>query len=244
MKEIRAMVLAAGFGTRMQKAGEDRPKPLVELAGQPLLNYPIALIRQAGFDEVIINLHHRGEEIREKIGNGQGLGIKIKYILEPEILGTGGGVKNAHQLFPARKWLTINADTVIDLNLKNLLLFHNRMNPLATMVLARGNEELTPVFADNLARVKKINGFPEKISPEMTLSICAFTGVQVLSAKMLDYLPEGFSQMVQHGYFKALEKGDPVLAYFFEGVWLTFDDPHSISQAQARYADQLKRRLA
>jgi NDP-sugar pyrophosphorylase family protein len=244
MKEIRAMVLAAGFGTRMQKAGEQRPKPLVELAGQPLIKYPIALIRQAGFDEVIINLHHRSQEIKEKIGDGRGLGIKIKYITEPEILGTGGGVKNAHRLFPARKWLTINADTVLDLNLKNLLLFHDRLKPLATMVLTRWNEKFTPVFADNLARVKRIDGFPEKISPEKTLSIYAFTGVQVVSSQMLDYLPQGFSKMVEQGYFQALAKDDPVFAYYFQGLWLTFDDPDSISMAQARYADQLKRKLA
>ena len=237
------MVLAAGFGFRMQKGGEQKPKPLVELAGKPLIFYPLLLLKNSGFDEVVINLHHRGQEIKDRVGSGKNLGIKIRYIHEPEILGTGGGVKNANRVFPAQNWLILNADSVTDLGLKSLLYFHKRYRPAATMVLTQSRKKYNPVYTDSLGRVRRIGNFPETLKEEVTLSKFAFCGIQVVSGRLLDYLPEGFSRMIEDGYFRALEKGDAVLAHVFHGLWLTFDEPQSLSQAGEKYAAVLARLL-
>jgi len=241
-KEIRAMILAAGFGIRMQKGGEQKPKPLAELCGHPLIAYPLAALRGAGFKEVIINLHHRGEEIKKELGTGKSYGIKIKYIWEPEILGTGGGIKNANQHYPARRWLTINADTIIDLDLRALVQFHRRFYPIATMVLTPAtSDKFNPVYADSLGRVRRIGTAPENVSGEITLSKFFYCGVQIVSAALLEYLLEGYSKIIQDGYLKALAKGNPVLSCVFRGFWLTVDDPKTKLQAQTEHQDRLEK---
>jgi len=237
-KEIRAMVLAAGFGFRMQNGGEQKPKPLVELAGKPLIYYPLLLLKNSGFDEVVINLHHRGREIKDRVGSGKNLGIKIKYIHEPEILGTGGGIKNAGRLFPAKNWITLNADTVIDLDLKKLLKFQRKSDPFATMVLTRAQlGKFNPVFADLKGRVRVIGTKPEEISAH--LKNYSYTGVQVLSRELLDFLPEGYSKIIEHGYLPALQMNKTIRSFFHRGLWVSIDDPQARVLAEARFGPQL-----
>jgi len=232
------MVLAAGFGFRMQKGGEQKPKPLVELAGKPLIFYPLLLLKNSGFDEVVINLHHRGQEIKDRVGSGKIPGIKIKYIQEPEILGTGGGIKNADQLFPAKKWITLNADTVIDLDLKELVKFQRKLDPIATMVLTRGQlGKFNPVFADARGRVRKI-GIRREAAPA-TWKNYSYTGVQMLSRELLDFLPQGYSKIIEHGYLPALQMNKNIRSFFFRGLWVSIDDPQARASAEARFGRQL-----
>jgi len=239
-KEIRAMVLAAGFGFRMQKGGEQKPKPLVELAGKPLIYYPLLLLKNSGFDEVVINLHHRWQEIKDRVGSGKNLGIKIRYIHEPEILGTGGGIKNADRLFPAKKWLTLNADTVIDLDLKELVKFQRKFDPIATMVLTRSQlGKFNPVFADARGRVRTIGARPDAASAH--LKNYSYTGVQMLSRELLDFLPEGYSKIIEHAYLPALQMNKTIRSFFFRGLWVSIDDPQARSLAEARFGPELSK---
>jgi len=229
--EIRAMILSAGFGIRMQKAGDQTPKPLVRVRGRPLIHYPLLLLSRAGFQEVIINLHHRGEEIQSEIGESA-LGMKIHYLSEPEILGTGGGIKNAHRHFPSRLWLTLNADTIIDLDLKDLIAFHQKHHPLATMVLTRSKlGEFNTVFADSKDLIRKIGSRPETRDLSLTLSAFNYCGAQLIRSELLDYLPEGRSKIIEHGYLKVLEK-EQVLGYIFNGLWIPIDTPEAKTQAE------------
>jgi NDP-sugar pyrophosphorylase family protein len=234
------MVLAAGFGFRMQKGGEQKPKPLVELAGKPLIFYPLLLLKNFGFDEVVINLHHRADEIRDRVGSGRRWGIKICYILEPEILGTGGGVKNADRRFPAKKWLTLNADTVIDLDLKELKIFHRRNNPIATMALTRARlGKFNPVLADARGRVRAIGFRPDKVSAH--LKSYSYTGVQMISRELLGFLPDGYSKIIEHGYLPALQANKVVRSFFHRGLWVSVDDPQARALAEDRFGPQLSK---
>ena len=230
--EIRAMILAAGLGTRMQKAGESRPKPLFRVCGRPLIHYPLMLLARAGFSEVVINLHHRGDELRKELG-ASALGMKIVYLFEPEILGTGGGVRNADKHFPAPAWLTINADTIAELELKDLIAFHQKHDPLATMVLSQKQiGKFHPVFADRQGRVRGIGTKPAGTGPELAVSLFNFCGIQLLKRELLDYLPVGFSKMVEDGYLKALNAGREIKGYIFSGLWRTVDTPAAGREAE------------
>lgn len=238
--EIRAMILSAGFGSRMEKAGEKRPKPLVKVCEKPLIFYPLFLLAGAGFKEVVINLHHRAEEIRKEIGE-QILGMKIRYILEPEILGTGGGIKNAQEKFPSQLWLTLNADTIIDLDLRELISFHQKHNPLATMVLTKCQlGEFNPVYADDTGRVQWIGALPPPVSSSQNLIAYNYCGVQLLKSELLDYLPQGFSKIIEHGYQKALEKKELILGYIFSKLWLTIDSPEARQKAEQELSSSPK----
>src|SRR5262245_42821527 len=91
----RAMILAAGFGTRLGALSDERPKPLLPVAAVPLIRYVVALLRGHGIHEIVINLHHRGDLIEADLGDGAALGVRIAYSREETILGTGGGIKRA-----------------------------------------------------------------------------------------------------------------------------------------------------
>lgn len=236
------MVLAAGFGFRMEKGGEQRPKPLVELAGKPLIYYPLLLLRDSGFDEVVINLHHRADEIKDRVGTGKKFGLKIKYILEPEILGTGGGIKNAGRVYPAKYWVTMNADTVIGLDLDKLIKAHCRHKPLATMVLTKNQlGKFNPVFADARGRVRAIGARPDDLPASAALKNYSYTGVQIISRRLLEFLPKGYSKIIEHGYLTALEKKKAVRALFFRGLWVSIDDPGARARAEAEFGAELSK---
>ena len=96
------MILAAGFGSRLRPLTDRMPKPLIDVAGKPLIAYSLALLRAAGIREVIINLHHRGEDIRAALGDGAAYGMAITYSVEEPILDTGGAIRRAQRFRSAQ----------------------------------------------------------------------------------------------------------------------------------------------
>lgn len=131
---MKAMILAAGFGTRMRPFTNHSPKPLVPLNGIPLIVYTLAWLKRNGIREVVINLHHQGEKIVKLFGNGKRVGLRIHYSREPVILGTGGGIRKALKFFDG-DFLVINGDIVFDLDLKKLVAQHCKSRLLATLVV-------------------------------------------------------------------------------------------------------------
>ena len=129
------MVLAAGQGTRLRQLTDSIPKALVPVAGRPMIEYALLLLRHYGIREVIINLHHFGEQIERHLGDGKKLGLEISYSEEPELLDTGGGLLKAKPFLQNETFIAINTDALIDLNLAALIDFHDKMNAAATLVL-------------------------------------------------------------------------------------------------------------
>src|SRR5688572_21259398 len=134
----RAIILAAGFGTRLGALSDERPKPLLPVANVPLIRYAIAHLRGHGITEIAINLHHRGELIEADLGDGSELGCAITYSREESILGTGGG------LLKIRDWLTrgnrepffvVNGKILTDVDLQAVIGRHRERDAVATMVV-------------------------------------------------------------------------------------------------------------
>src|SRR5918996_5519933 len=132
---MRAMILAAGFGTRLRPLTNTVPKALVPVAGRPLIEYSLLFLRSQGITEVVINLHHLGEKIRAALGDGSLYGIRIFYSPEDPILETGGGIKNAQSFLDGDTFVVMNCDTILDLNLQEALAFHRHKQAVATLVL-------------------------------------------------------------------------------------------------------------
>ena len=132
---MKAMVLAAGQGTRLHPITDSRPKALVPLAGRPMIEYALLLLRHYGIGEIIINLHHFGEQIEDRLGDGQQLGLNIMYSKETELLDTGGGLLKAKAFLQDGSFIVINTDALIDLNLAEVIAFHKSKNAAATLVL-------------------------------------------------------------------------------------------------------------
>ena len=118
---MKAMVLAAGQGTRLRPLTDTQPKALVPVGGRPMIEYCLLLLRHYGIRDIVINLHHRGEQIENRLADGCGLGLQISYSVEPELLDTGGGLLKARPFLEDDTFIVINTDVLIDLHLDQLL---------------------------------------------------------------------------------------------------------------------------
>src|ERR671938_906639 len=130
-----AMVLSAGFGTRLWPLTEDRTKLVIPILGKPLVGYVAEYLARYGFREIVVNLHHRPESVRAALGDGARFGVRFHYVNEPTILGTGGALDNARALLEGDTFVVINGKIATDINLDAALETHRRARALATLVL-------------------------------------------------------------------------------------------------------------
>src|SRR5262245_5378402 len=208
---MQVMLLAAGRSTRLGALGALVPKPLVPICGYPAITYGLALCRRAGLRDVVVNLHHHGEQLREALGDGARFGVEIRYSVEEELLGTGGGLRAARSLFRSEPVLVINAKVVADLDLRDVIAAHRAAprGTLATMVVCEppGQGEWSPVGVDATGYVVSLRGQRADRTPVGPIAQRVFTGIQVVEAAALDRLPAGVSDIVGDVYIPALLDG-------------------------------------
>src|ERR671928_1936426 len=138
---MRAIVLSAGYGTRLWPLTEDRTKPAIPILGKPLVGYVAEYLAGYGIDEIVVNLHHRPESVRRALGDGSRFGVRLHYVEEPEILGTSGALDNArHLLEEEDAFVVANGKLATDIDLTLALETHRRAGALATLVLRRNAE--------------------------------------------------------------------------------------------------------
>src|SRR5262249_16224938 len=178
-ERVRAMVLAAGFGSRLRPLTDHTPKPLLKVGDHPLIAYPLALLRAAGIDEVIINLHHRGDQLRAAVGDGAAYGLSIRYSEEAPILDTGGAIKKAQPFLQRDRFVVLNSDAVCDVDLRAVIDWHSARGALATMVLRADPDAARYglIEIDATARIRRFLGVPATV--EQPLTPLMFTGVHV-----------------------------------------------------------------
>src|SRR5271170_3043043 len=132
---MRALVLAAGMGERLRPLSLDIPKPMLPLAGRPLIHYPLAMLKRAGITEVAINLHHLASKLEQGLGDGSQLGLRITYAPEPVLLGTGGPLNGLREFLGRDTFVIANSDTILDLDLAAMLAFHRERGAVTTIAL-------------------------------------------------------------------------------------------------------------
>jgi NDP-sugar pyrophosphorylase family protein len=137
---MRAMILAAGYGTRLWPLTIDRAKPAIPFMGRPLVGYVAEYLARYGFREIVVNLHHRPESVRAALGDGTRFGVRFHYVNEPTILGTGGALDNARALLEGDTFVVVNGKIATDINLDAALETHRRARALATLVLRLNDE--------------------------------------------------------------------------------------------------------
>lgn len=228
---MKALVLAAGLGTRLKPWTDHHPKPLLSVGGRPLIHYPLLLLKRFGFNEVMINLHHLGDQIEAALGDGRALGLKISYSREPRILGTGGGIKTMAATASASPVLVVNGDILVDVDLDEVVAFHRARGGEATMVLREDDraDQWGRIEIDAGNRVRRILGRPdgsaESFFPRM------FTGVHILEPQFLGRLPEGPSNIID-AYHRCLSAGGIVTGLTMQGYWLDLGTPERYQIAE------------
>lgn len=236
---MRAMVLAAGLGTRLRPLTDDRPKAMVDVGGRPLIVYTLALLRRFGITDVVVNLHHHGAVLERELGDGSRYGLRIDYSHEDPLLDTGGAIKKVEARFAADDFLVLNADTIVDLPLDRLIAAHRARDAAATLVLRPDPEQARygVIEVDAGDRIRRFLGRPADAPSPLTPYM--FAGVHVVSPRVFDYMPAGGAFSMTHSTYPAMLAADaPLYGFPFRGFWRVIDTPADRDRAAREVARQ------
>jgi NDP-sugar pyrophosphorylase family protein len=235
---VKAMVLAAGQGTRLRPLTDSMPKALVPVAGRPMIEYALLLLRHYGIREIMINLHHFGAQVEKHLGDGKTLGLKISYSEEPELLDTGGGLLKAKPFLQNETFIVINTDALIDLNLADLIDFHRGTNAVATLVLRPDAlaDQYGSMDIDARGRIYRFLNSRAPVQPSGPIRKVMFTGVQILQPKVFDYMGEDAPSQkfstTRQTYPRMLRAGEAFYGFNFDGFWQDLGTAERIQRAE------------
>jgi len=221
------MLLAAGRSTRLGPLGLALPKPLVPICGHPAIAFGLHACARAGFPEVVVNVFHLGDRLRESLGDGAAFGLRIRYSVEKELLGTGGGIAKARALFGPGPVLVMNAKVVADLDLPALLGAHAAGRGVATMLLRDDPDPRRwgAIGVDGAGRVVEILGRRSPIPASGAVTLRMFTGVHVIEPLLLDRLAPRPCDVIRDAYIPALEAGARIMAARLPGYFAEHSTP-------------------
>jgi NDP-sugar pyrophosphorylase family protein len=226
------MVLAAGLGTRMRPLTRLRAKPALPVLNRPLLHWTLEQLARHGVTECVVNLHHRPETVVAAVGDGRGLGLRVRYSHERRLLGTGGGPREVRDLLGKEPFLLLNGDMLFDFDLARLLRRHRTSGAQATLALKPNPDprRYRPVVTGRGGWVRSLAGLPRPARGAVSL----FTGIHVLDPALLDGLRPGPSEIVPDLYAPLLARGGRVLGVRVRGAWYDLGRPSLYLASQLR----------
>ncbi len=227
---MRAMVLAAGLGTRLRPITYAMPKPMVPVVNRPVMEHIVRLLARHGFTETIANLHWFPDLIEDHFGDGSGFGVELTYSPEQRLLGTSGGVRNAAG-FLGGSFLVISGDALTDIDLAAMREFHESHDGIATLATKRVDDTsqfgVAIISADG-----RIQGFQEKPDPAEALSDLANCGIYMFRSEIFDFFPEpgtstaagpgdpaGFADWAMDVFPRLLEGDVPFYSHEIDAYW-------------------------
>jgi mannose-1-phosphate guanylyltransferase len=219
---MQALILAGGEGTRLRPLTSTVPKPVVPLVDRPFIAYMLEWLRGHGVDDVIMSCGFLAAGVRNVLGDGSAYGLRLRYVEEPEPLGTGGALKFAESLLDER-FLMLNGDVLTDLDLGAQLALHEACGARATLAL-------TPVedpSAYGLVRTLgdgEVSGFVEKPAPDQIDTRNISAGIYVLQRSVLELLERDQPASIERDVFPRLV-GEGLFAYVGTGYWLDIGTP-------------------
>jgi mannose-1-phosphate guanylyltransferase len=220
---MQALILAGGEGTRLRPLTTTMPKPVVPLAGQPFITFIIEWLRGHGVDDVVLSCGFLAGGVRRVLGDGESLGVRLRYVEEPKPLGTGGALRFAGELLDER-FLMLNGDVLSDIDLTAQLEQHERTGAQATLALI-GVEDPSAYGLVRLADDSSVLEFLEKPSPDEIDSNLINAGAYILERSVLDVMaPPGENISIERDVFPILV-GDGLYGFATEGYWLDIGTP-------------------
>jgi NDP-sugar pyrophosphorylase family protein len=239
---MKAMILAAGLGTRLRPLTNDRPKALVVVAGRTLLELTLSRLRAFGVNEVILNVHHFADMIVDYLEANQNFGMRIEISREDVLLDTGGGLKKAARFFlegsgpKDEPFIVHNVDVLSTIDLARMIQFHSKHNALATLAVQQRDTSRPLLFNEQGQLCGRRNGrdaAPEWALPAQQVDSLAFCGIHVLSPRIFANLPEQGAFSIIPAYLRLASQGEPILAFRAdEYYWRDLGRPENIAEAE------------
>jgi NDP-sugar pyrophosphorylase family protein len=227
---MKAMILAAGLGTRLRPLTEMTPKALVPVANKPTLARNIEYLISHGITEIIVNAHHHSQQVVDYLKSGASFGIDVEVKVEPEIFGTGGGIKNTEGFWDKEPFFVINSDILTDIDLAAVYQVHQASGSLVTLVL-HDCAPYNQVQVDeqwNITDIAKVN----------MAGRYAFTGIHVIDPEVLSHIPQGIFSDIIECYRELIRLGKPVRACLAQGhYWRDIGSIQSYLEANRELAD-------
>lgn len=237
---MKAVIMAGGEGTRLRPLTSLRPKPMVPIVNQPVMEHIIGLVKHHGIDEVVATLAFMPRVIQDYFGEGEEWGVEIKYAVEESPLGTAGSIKNAAHLLDAHEpLLIISGDAITDIDLTEVIRFHKEKGGAVTIALKRVPDPLDfgVVITDENGRIER---FLEKPTWGQVFSDTINTGIYVIEPWVLDYIPEGVSFDFSADLFpKLMEDGHALYGIAVDGYWCDVGSRESYMQVHKDLLDGL-----
>ncbi len=237
---MKAMVMAAGLGTRLRPLTDFLPKPMVPIANRPVLHHLLNLLVKHDVREVGINIHAFPDILRGYFGDGSSLGLSIRWSEEKELLGTAGGTKALEDLWGRETILVTSGDGLHDVDVTALLGHHRRCGALATLAV-KPVDDPSAYGVVILDRDTRIRGFQEKPSRDEARSDLANCGVYVVEPELLDRIPKDTFYDFGHDVWPALvAAGEPIYGYTTMAYW---NDVGGLEELRASIMDAVTGRV-
>ena len=241
---MKAMILAAGFGTRLRPLTNDRPKALVEVSGRTLLEITLSRFRVFGIREVIINVHHFADMVIEYLKENNNFGMRIEISREELLLDTGGGLKKAAGFFLEdsnnldEPFILHNVDVISTIDLECMARFHKERHALATLAVQQRETSRYLLFDNQLLLSGRLSGpeqQPEFVrnSRELQAQALAFSGIHVISPLLLSMMNEEGAFSIITAYLRLAEQGKKILGFRAdEYYWRDLGRTENVAQAE------------
>jgi NDP-sugar pyrophosphorylase family protein len=237
---MKAMILAAGLGTRLRPLTDDRPKALVEVAGYTLLEITLRRLREFRIREVIVNVHHFADMVVGYLKKNDDFGMRIEISREEQLLDTGGGLKKAAWFFqedsgdPDEPFVLHNVDVLSTIDLGRMMKFHRQHQALATLAVQERETSRYLLFDEQNQLCGRRSGrdrAPEVVRPSKNLEALAFSGVHVISPRLLARMDEHGAFSIIASYLRLAGEGEKVLAFRAdEYYWRDLGKPENVAQ--------------
>lgn len=238
---MKAMILAAGVGSRLDPLTRSVPKPMVPVVNRPVIEHILAKLKKHGVTQVMVNLHYLGDVIKDHLGNGAKYGVKVSYAHEDRLWGDAGSVKRAEEFFRGDTFLVVGGDDISDIDLSRLVKFHQDKKAVSTLALSLVDDpsEYGIVLTNERSRITR---FLEKPKGGAVFSNTANTGIYVFEPEVFDVIPRGVPFGFGRDVFPLLlEQKKPLYGFLSSAYWR---DVGSLSVYRRTHFDALEGRVS
>jgi mannose-1-phosphate guanylyltransferase/phosphomannomutase len=231
---MKAMVLCAGFGTRLGELTQETPKPMLKAAGVPLADYILTNLRNHGFTQVMVNLHYHAEKIRNGLQRWSNKGVALSFSFEDVLLGTAGAVKKVEAYFAQEELFLVQyGDVVTDVDLTKMVEFHRKKNALGTLLVHQRRKSNSAITLDEQACIRRFVERPPEEFWETVDQTWVNSGLMLFSPRVLDYVPESGPADWPRDVFPSVVSQGGLYAFPLEGSYrVAVDSMERLSQLE------------